>query len=307
MLEKFDVGIIGGGPAGLNAALILGRARRRVVIIDEGMPRNRVTKKSHGVLTRDGISPSEFRAIAKDEILNYPSVTFAEDGAIEITGEDRDFLIKTERGGLYHTKKLLFAVGMKDLPVPIEGLSEVYGKSAFVCPYCDGWELRDQPLVMIAQGERAFHGAKILMGWTSRLTICSNGPDHLTEEQREEINQHGIHLYSSSIKNIQSQEGLVQQIYLVDGTVIPCTGIFFTPKLTTGSSLPKSLGCEVTEAGAIIVDSFGKTSVPGIYSAGDAATELYQAIGAAASGAMTAARINGELLNEEWESLNKTK
>lgn len=306
MDDKFDVGIIGAGPAGMNAALMLGRARKKVVIIDEGMPRNRVTKKSHGFLTRDGISPSEFRAIAKSEIDMYPSVHFVEDKALEVNGEDGAFQINVAKGHLFHTKKLLFAVGMKDLPLQIEGLSEVYGKSAFVCPYCDGWELREQPLVAIANGEKAYHFAKTLLGWTSQLTICTNGPAELSEKQWDEMEKNHINMYVSPIRQIESNEGLVQQVKLEDGTIIPCTGIFFAPNLRTGSSLPKSLGCEINETGSIKVDAFGKTSVPGVYSAGDAASELYQLIAAASSGAIAAARMNGEILNEEWENLNRT-
>ncbi|GIN60820.1 pyridine nucleotide-disulfide oxidoreductase [Robertmurraya siralis] len=305
MNSNFDVGIIGGGPAGLNAALVLGRARRKVVIIDEGRPRNRVTKESHGFLTRDGIAPNEFRNIARDQLRNYPSIQFVEDIAKEITGRDGEFLISTEEGAVYKTKKILFAVGMKDLPLDIDGLSEAYGRSAFVCPYCDGWELREQSLVLIAKGDRGFHGVKTLLGWTNSLTICTNGPDEWTDEQRGEIELRGIKIYSAPIKKIESKDGFVQQIKLADGTLIPCTGVFFTPKLTIGSKLPQSLGCEMNEAGSIVVDSFGKTNVPGVYSAGDAASEMYQVIAAAASGAITAIRINSELLEETWGNIEK--
>lgn len=302
MKQLMDVAIIGGGPAGLNAALVLGRARKSVVVIDEERPRNRVTRETHGFLTRDGTSPSEFRRIAKEQINVYPSVHFVADTAITITGTDGDFQITTSQGTIYHSKKLLFAVGMKDLPVDIEGLSDVYGKSAFVCPYCDGWELRDQPLVLIVKGERALHLAKMLSGWTDNYTICTDGPDDWTDEQREELKLHNVPTFDSPILRIDSNDGMVQQVVLKDGTIIPCTGIFFTPKLVTGSSLPQAIGCQMTEAGTIIVDSFGKTNIPGIYSAGDSATEMYQAITAASMGAMAGMVINGELLTEVWNS-----
>jgi thioredoxin reductase len=302
MEQLFDVGIIGGGPAGMNAALVLGRARKNVVIIDEERPRNRVTRESHGFLTRDGISPSEFRRIAKEQINAYPSVHFVADAALTITGADGNFQITSAKGTTYRSKKLLFTVGMKDLPLDINGLTAVYGKSAFVCPYCDGWELRDQPLVLIVNGERALHSAKMLSGWTSQYTICTNGPDEWTDEQREELKQHHVPVFSSPIQCIESNDGMVQQVVLEDGTMIPCTGIFFAPKLVTGSDLPQAMGCQVTEAGTVIVDGFGKTSVPGIYSAGDAASLMYQAITAASLGALAAVSINGELLTEAWSS-----
>lgn len=296
----YDAVIIGGGPAGLSAALVLGRARKQVVVIDEGRPRNKVTRETHGFLTRDGISPSEFRRIAKEQISVYPSIRFVEDTAAAVTGVDGDFQITTGQGTIYRSKKLLFAVGKKDSPLDINGLADVYGKSAFVCPYCDGWELRDQPLVVISNGAGAFHFAKLIAGWSERYTICTNGPDEWTEEQREELKQHNIPVFNAPIESIESSGGMVEQVVLEDGTRIPCTGIFFAPKLVSGSDLPASIGCEFNEAGSIVVDAYGKTSVPGVYSAGDAATEMYQAIAAASSGSIAAAGLNGELLAERW-------
>lgn len=302
MEQHIDVAIIGGGPAGMNASLVLGRARKSVVVIDEGRPRNRVTRETHGFLTRDGISPSEFRRVAKEQINAYPSVHFVEDAAVTITGTDGNFQIATGQGTTYRSKKLLFAVGMKDLPLDINGLADVYGKSAFVCPYCDGWELRDQSLVLIAKGARALHMAKMLSGWTNQITICTDGPDEWTDEECEELKQHNVPAFNSPIQRLESNDGMVEQVILADGTVIPCTGIFFAPKLAAGSHLPQALGCKITEAGTVIVDGFGKTNVPGVYSAGDAASELYQAITAASLGALAAVGINGELLAEAWNS-----
>jgi thioredoxin reductase len=297
-----DVGIIGGGPAGLSAALVLGRARKSVVVIDEGQPRNRVTRETHGFLTRDGVTPSEFRRIAKEQINPYPSVQFVEEAAVSVSGTDGDFQITTSQGKGYRFKKLLFAVGMKDLPLDIDGSTEVYGKSAFVCPYCDGWELRDQPLVLIVKGARAMHLAKMISGWTSQYSICTDGPDDLTDEQREELKQHQVPVFNSPIARIESTDGQVQHVALQDGTIVPCKGIFFAPKLAAGSNLPQAIGCEVTESGTVTVDHFGKTNVAGIYSAGDAAAEMYQAITAASMGSIAAAGINFELLSEAWGS-----
>jgi thioredoxin reductase len=300
---NYDCAIIGGGPAGLNAALVLGRARKNVVVIDEGRARNRVTRETHGFLTRDSISPSEFRRIAKEQISAYPSVTFAEDTAISITGSDGDFQITTAQGQIYQSKKLLFAIGMKDLPLDIKGLSDVYGKSAFICPYCDGWELREQPLVLIVKGADALHMAKVISGWTNNITICTNGPDDLTDAQREELQQHNIPVYDSPIQSIESDNGIVQQVDLKDGASIGCRGIFFRPKLMTGSDLPQAIGCEITEAGTVIVDNLGKTNVPGVFSAGDAATHLHQAIIAASMGSLAGVGINNELNEEEWRNV----
>lgn len=303
MEQSYDVAIIGGGPAGMSAALVLGRARKRVVVIDEGRPRNRVTKETHGFLTRDGMAPGEFRRIAREQLGAYPDVRLVEEAATSATGSDGDFEVTTASGTAFRCRKLLFAVGMKDRPVEIEGLADVYGKSAFVCPFCDGWELRDQPLALIARGARALHMAKMLPGWTERFAILTNGPDEWTDEQREEVRRHGIPVFDAPIRCIESEDGRVQQIVLEDGTFVPCTGIFFAPNLAAGSSLPQALGCQVTEGGKIVVsDPFGKTSVPGVYSAGDAATDMHQAIAAAAMGSLVAAGIVSELQTEAWDA-----
>ncbi|MFD0697725.1 NAD(P)/FAD-dependent oxidoreductase [Paenibacillus sp. GCM10027628] len=301
MKKQFlDVAIIGGGPAGLNAALVLGRARKNVAVIDEGRPRNAVTHEAHGFLTRDGISPGEFRRIAKEEISAYPSVFFVADTAESIRGTDGHFQITTGQGKVFESKKVLFAVGMKDRPLDIPGLAEIYGKSAFVCPYCDGWELRDEPLVVINKGVELMHFAPLISGWTNRFTICTNGPDELTDAQREELRRHQVPMFDSRIRHIDSSGGIVRQVVLEDGTSIPCRGIFFKPELVTGSDLPRAIGCQTTEAGMVVVDSFGKTNVPGVYSAGDAASRMHQAIAAASMGAIAAAAINNELNTELW-------
>lgn len=298
--QLLDVVIIGGGPAGLNAALVLGRARKNVAVIDEGRPRNAVTRETHGFLTRDGISPGEFRRMAKEEISAYPSVSFVADTAVSIAGTDGRFQIITAQGHTYACKKLLFAIGMKDRPLDIPGLKEVYGKSAFVCPYCDGWELRDKPLVVINKGAELMHFAPLISGWTNRFTICTNGPDELTDDQREELQRHQVPMFDSPIRSIDSTDGIVRQVVLEDGAAIPCRGIFFKPELVMGSDLPRAIGCDITEEGTVGVDDFGKTNVPGVYSAGDSASRMHQAIAAASKGAVAAAAMNNELNMEAW-------
>ncbi|AZS15396.1 NAD(P)/FAD-dependent oxidoreductase [Paenibacillus lutimineralis] len=300
-MNKVDVAIIGGGPAGLSAGLMLGRARKQTIVIDEGRPRNAVTREAHGFLTRDGISPSEFRRIAKEQLRVYPSVSQAEDTVVSISGEDGYFLLETATGKKIASKKLLFAGGMKDRKLGIPGLAEVYGKSAFVCPYCDGWELRDELLVVISRGAALMHFAPLLSGWTKRFVVCTNGPDELSEAERDELRDHHIPLFDTPIRAILSNEGMVNHVVLENGTEIPCTGIFFKSELVPGTDLPQSLGCRISDTGVIAVDEFGKSSIPGVYAAGDASSLMHQSIAAAASGAVAAAAINGELNQEAWQ------
>lgn len=299
--QLLDAAIIGGGPAGLSAALMLGRARKQVAVFDEGRPRNAVTRETHGFLTRDGVSPGEFRRMAKEQLSEYPSVLLMEDTVMSVAGADGHFQLKTAQGNTFASRKLLFAVGMKDRPLDVPGLAEVYGKSAFVCPYCDGWELRDEPLVIINKGDELMHFAPILSGWTKRFVVCTNGPDELTDAEREELRRHQVPLFDSPIRSIDSSGGMVRQVVLEDGTAVPCTGIFFKPELVTGSDLPRAIGCNVSETGTVLVDDLGKTNVPGVYSAGDVASQRYQAIAAASMGALAAAALNNELNMEAWK------
>ncbi|MWV42590.1 FAD-binding protein [Paenibacillus sp. HJL G12] len=300
-MNKVDVAIIGGGPAGLSAGLMLGRARKQTIVIDEGRPRNAVTRQAHGFLTRDGISPGEFRRIAKEQLRVYPSVSHLEDTVVSIMRGDGYFLLETATGMKIASKKVLFAVGMKDRKLGIPGLAEVYGKSAFVCPYCDGWELRDEPLVVISKGAALMHFAPLLSGWTERFVVCTNGPDELSEAERDELRDHHIPLFDTPIRAVLSSEGMVNHVALEDGTEIPCTGIFFKSELVPGTDLPQSLGCHISDTGVIAVDDFGKSSIPGVYAAGDASSLMHQSIAAAASGAVAAAAINGELNQEAWQ------
>lgn len=297
---EVDLVIVGGGPAGLSAALTLGRARRSVVVIDEGQPRNRVTHESHGFLTRDRIRPAEFRAVAREQIAAYPSVQFLADVVTNVTGEDGRFRTETQLGTRIRSRKVIFATGMKDQLPAIDGLTDVYGSSAFVCPYCDGWEHRDRRLVVIASGEAALHLTTLLWGWTHDLTVCTNGPAGLSDEKRQEMVAHSIPLYEEAIASIESEGGQVSAVRLETGAQIPCEGIFFAPTLVPATKLPEQLGCAVTASGAVSVGPWGETSVAGLFMAGDAARERYQLVFAAADGAAAAIALNRELSEEDW-------
>lgn len=305
-IKIYDVAIVGGGPAGLNAALVLARSRRRVLVIDEEMPRNHVTRESHGFLTRDGITPSDFRRIAKEQILKYPSVTFQSAVVTSVTGCDGDFLLQLKSSeATVRSRKLLFATGMKDVLPDIDGLSEVYGTSAFVCPFCDGWEWRDRQISVISLNDSSLHYVKMISGWTKSLTLLTNA-SLLTNEQRLELNVHGITLVEERIQRIESQQGYVNRIAFNNGRSIECEGIFFAPTLVQSTNIPEIMGCNMSNNGPVIkvdTDLMGRTNVPGVYSAGDASGSPFQLISAASSGATTAAAIQLDMLDVEWNSI----
>lgn len=188
----YDCAIIGGGPAGLNAALVLGRARRRVVLLDNNKPRNAVTHASHGYLTQDGVTPSEFRRLAYEEVLKYPTVEHHSIKVTDIRINEDIFLITAEGNEPIQSRKLLITTGLQETLPDIPGVKEMYGQSLFYCPYCDGWELRDQPLIVMSEHPNVFHLAKMLYNWSRDLVICTNGPGVLTDEEKEKLASRNI-------------------------------------------------------------------------------------------------------------------
>lgn len=295
----YDCVIIGGGPAGLNAALVLGRARRSVALIDNNRPRNAVTHASHGFITRDGITPAEFRRIAYEEVLRYPSVEHLPIEVVSVVKSNSGFEILDSSGFGVQSRKLILATGVKEIFPEIEGFQSLYGKSLFNCPYCDGWELRDQPLVIVSENPNVFHTAKLLLNWSKDLVVCTNGQASLSEEQKKQLESKGILIMEQPVKAYIGQNGRLEHVLLMDGTQIPRTGGFVAPKLVQSASFIDQLGCERTESGGIRKDEMGRTSIPGLYAAGDASNvSASQLVYAAADGSRAAVGVNMDLTDE---------
>jgi thioredoxin reductase len=297
----YDVAIIGGGPAGLNAALVLGRARRSVALIDNGKPRNAVTHSSHGFITRDGIKPAEFRRIAYEEVLRYPSVQHWKDEAVDIKRTPDGFDVRKVTGETLQARRIILALGLREELPAIEGVKELYGKSLFVCPFCDGWELRDTPLVLLSDLPAAFHAAKLLLNWSKDIVVCTNGGDNLSEEQRRVLVSRGIRIVDTPISRLEGHEGKLERVYFADGTFIERSGGFIGPAQLPNARFEEALGYEMNSAGAIRTDEMGRTAAPGVYAAGDSAYVMpSQLILAAASGSKAAMAVMSDWLEEEW-------
>ncbi|MFC3746906.1 NAD(P)/FAD-dependent oxidoreductase [Paenibacillus sp. GCM10012306] len=302
----YDCAIVGGGPAGLNAALVLGRARKSVALLDNSQPRNGVTHASHGYLTQDGVTPAEFRRVAYEEVLRYPSVRHLPTEVIDIQKTDLSFSLSTSSGEPVIARKLILATGMKEVFPEIEGLRDFYGKSLFNCPFCDGWELRDQPLVVVSDNPGVFHKVKLVLGYSQDIVVCTSGHDILNTDQREQLTSRGVSIVDTPVAAFSGREGLLERVHFTDGTIVERRGGFIDPTLLPHARFDKSLGYEIADNGAIVSDETGRTKVAGLYAAGDSAYVMpSQLIYAAASGSKAAMSVVADLMEEDWSKFSK--
>ncbi|REE80181.1 thioredoxin reductase [Paenibacillus taihuensis] len=296
-----DCIIIGGGPAGLNAALVLGRARRNVIIFDDNKPRNAVTHQSNGFITRDGIAPTEFRQFAHQDLRKYPSILTRQERVTTVQPINGVFQAVSEQGYSFHARSVILATGLKETLPAVRGIHDYYGKSLFSCPYCDGWELRDKPLVLIADHESAFFLAKKVYQWSRDLMFCTNGIPLLTFEQKDKLYRRGIRVMEQKITALIGAGGMLKQIQFEDGTAVDRAGGFVTPGWTHASPLVDMLACQTNEMGAVVKDHFGRTSVPGVYVAGDTSFQPpAQVIVAAGEGCKAAIAVNTDLVEADF-------
>lgn len=294
-MYQYDCIIIGGGPAGLSAALTLGRARRKILLFDNGTNRNRVTQESHGYVTRDGIKPHEFKEIALTELQSYPSISISDQTVIEIKKDDQQFVVNTSNNISYLTEKILLATGIQE-EFPIPQIRQYYGKSLFSCPYCDGWELKDKPLAIIAESEAHInHMTKLLYNWSQDLIVFTNG-HQLSDIIQNEFQRKKIMVYTAIIKNLHGDEGNLYSIELETGENIVRSGGFVVPSFYRPNNLAIQLNCQVDENGGIITDNAGRTTVSGVYVAGETEkTGPSSLMIAAADGFKAATSINLDL------------
>lgn len=297
----YDVIIVGAGPAGLSAALMLGRCRRTVLVCDTGCPRNAASKALHGYLTRDGVAPGELLAIGRKELETYETVEFRPVEVVDARWckDEQRFEVALASGERFRSRKLLLATGMADNLPEVDGIRELYGKSVFHCPYCDGWELRDQPLAIYGRGERGHGLALELTVWSGDLVLCSNGPCELRDNQRERLVRNGVAIREQPIARLEGRDGILQHIVFENGERLPRRGLFFTEGQFQQSHLSTALGCEFNEKGTVRTGKYETTHLPGLFVCGDASRRVQWVVVAAAEGAEAAFAINTDLLKDE--------
>jgi thioredoxin reductase len=296
----FDVLVIGGGPAGLSAALMLGRCRRRVLVCDLGQPRNRTSHALHGYLTRDGISPGEFNDLGRRELPCY-GVELRTVGVTGAQQVENHYRVSLGDGTEEAARFLLIATGVIDDVAAIAGFGDCYGRTLFHCPYCDGWEVRDRRLAVFGRGHEGTGLALGLKTWSKDVVVCTNG-GRLESRRRERLAANGIAVRTERIARLDHEDGVLTSVAFTSGDPLPRDAMFFTTGQHPQSDLAIKLGCTLTRRGTVKTGDLCDTNVPRLFVAGDASRDAQFVVVAAAEGVKAAVAINKALQSEELRS-----
>lgn len=300
--EAWDAIIIGGGPAGLSAALVLGRCCRNVLLCDAGTPRNWAAHEMHGFLTRDGIAPTKFRALAHRQLAQYTNVGFWGGEVTEVAREsDHRFRVVLNDGRIQFARKILIATGVADRLPALPRIDEFWGKSVHQCPYCDGWELRGAPVAVYGKRACGLEMVRAMTAWTADIALCTDGPSDLPALEREALERNGIELIEERIVELAGDNGQLEAVVFKSGRRLPRRALFFDTPSVAQSNLARKLGCQVTKKGGIRCGRYEATSVPGVFVAGNIIKDVQLAIVAAAEGTRAAFGINRSLTREDFE------
>ncbi|MEO6469091.1 MAG: NAD(P)/FAD-dependent oxidoreductase [Acidimicrobiia bacterium] len=294
-IRAYDVVIIGGGAAGLSAALVLGRARRRVAVVDAGAPRNAPAAHVQGFLSRDGMSPSDLLATGRAEVAGY-GVELLEDRVI---GIEPGFFIRLAEGTVLTARRIVLATGVGDELPSIPGVHDRWGRDLLHCPYCHGWEVRDQPLGVLGSHPGAVQHALLVRQWSDDVIFFAHTHD-LTEAERTQLGARGIRVVDGEIARLVVEDDRLSGVEVIDGRVIPRTAVFVRPvNVPHADGVVSDLGCDRDDAGFVAVDGTGRTSIPGVWAAGNVVDPRAQVITAAGAGSAAAIAINADLVQDD--------
>ena len=298
----FDAVIVGGGPAGLNAALVLGRVSRRVMVADSGEYRNARSPAAHGFLTRDGADPAELRRLGRAELGAYPSVRIRDVAVETANPRDGEFELKLADGSSARTRRLLLATGMADELPQVKGLDRLWGRGLYHCPYCHGWEVRGEPIAVLGGDEANAKLALSLARLGCDIVLCTDGPPEFSDGTRQALAGSGIRVCDDLVLRADGQPGRYVRLSLSPGWTLERRALFVHPRLRQRSDLAERLGCDILDDGAVQVNELGQTTVEGVYAAGDMCrtpampAPAAQVVMAAAAGARAAVILDQELL-----------
>jgi len=303
---SYEVIIIGGGPAGMSAALVLGRSRIKTLVLNTESPRNNITTHSHGFLTQDGKHPSEIFRIAKQQLTKYTSVDYKKEKAVSVKNENNHFSVETEHE-IYSAKRVIVATGHKDniTEIGIEGLTDVYGKSVYPCPFCDGFEMADKKLAVIGNAIMAPMFSKTISHWSKDVIVFTNGEKVEDKELFSNLTKKGIQIVEKKIKKLISIKGQLTGVELIDDTIIEREGGFLPDtKSTESTDFVKKMNV-LTEIGHFgmefyKVDENKETEIKGFYIIGDARTGWSGVASSVAEGSEVAAAITHQIIEENW-------
>ena len=298
-MDAYDVVVIGGGPAGLSGAIALARSRRSVLVIDGGEPRNAPADGIHNLLGHDGVSPLELLATGRDELARYGGTCLSGD-AVAVTGERDAFVVETADGRRVGARRLLVTTGLVDVLPEVDGLRARWGRDVLHCPYCHGWEVRDQPIGVLATGEKATHQATLFRQLSDDVTVFTNGTA-FTPDQLADLASRDIAVVDGTVTAVVVTDDRLTGVLLEDGTVVPRAALAVAPRFVARSSVLDSLGITATPhpmgVGEYVEsDELGRTSVPGVFVAGNVTDLMAQVSTSAAAGLMAGASINADLL-----------
>ncbi|MER7461399.1 NAD(P)/FAD-dependent oxidoreductase [Streptomyces sp. NPDC097981] len=307
---SFDVVVVGGGTAGLAGALTLARARRSVLVLDSGSPRNAPAAHLHGYLGRDGASPAELLAAGRAEVAGYGGGIRSGAAGTAIAADrlpGGGFLVRCADGSTVRAGRLLIATGLVDELPDLPGLRERWGRDVLYCPYCHGWEVRDEPIAVLATGPLAVHQAQMWRNWSDRVTLLSH-TSRLTDEERELLRALGITVAQGRVTGLEITGDRMAGVALDGGAAVECTALVVAPRFTARAGVPASLGLPVAtveRAGAAIGTCLeadpltGATALRGVWAAGNVTGPMEQLAGAAAAGLRAAVAINTDLIEAE--------